>query len=204
MTILALETSTPQASLAVWRDGTVVREWSFQSDRAHNSLLFAPLAETLDLHEPDWIVVGTGPGSYAGVRIALSAAIGISLAKNLPLLGWPSLTAFDLPGGRGIVVGDARRGGCFVAEIADGRLVRPPVVGTPEEAGRQVEGGLVFTFDALPPLPGAVQVTPTAAWLARRAAALSDDERRTLATTTPEPLYLRAPFVTSPKPRIYR
>jgi tRNA threonylcarbamoyladenosine biosynthesis protein TsaB len=204
MTILALETSTPQASLAVWRDGAVIREWSFQSDRAHNSLIFAPLAEALDLHEPDWIVVGTGPGSYAGVRIALSAAIGISLAKNLPLIGWPSLTAFDLPGGRGIVVGDARRGGCFVAEIADGRLVGPPVVGTPEEASQHAEHGQIYTFDASPPLPDAVRVTPTAAWLARRAAALSDDARRTLAAATPEPLYLRAPFVTTPKPRMHR
>ena len=75
MIILALETSTRQASLAVWRDGEVVREWSFCSERSHNSLLFAPLREAWAVAEPDLMVVGTGPGSYAGVRVALAAHV---------------------------------------------------------------------------------------------------------------------------------
>ena len=86
MTILALETSTSQASLAVWRDGEVVREWSFCSERSHNSLLFAPLREAWAVAEPDLMVVGTGPGSYAGVRVALVASLRGVLAKVVPLL----------------------------------------------------------------------------------------------------------------------
>lgn len=201
MTILALETSTPHASVAVWRDGGVVREWEFQSDRSHNSRLFAPLAEALDLAEPDLIAVGTGPGSYAGVRVALSAALALALAKNIPLLGWPSLTAFDLPGGTGVVIGDARRGGYFVAEITAGRLAGPPVIVDADALAARTRGAAVWTFDERPPVSHAVQATPSAAWLARRVAALSEDERAALAVATPEPLYLRAPFITSPRAR---
>jgi tRNA threonylcarbamoyladenosine biosynthesis protein TsaB len=201
MTILTLETSTPHASLAVWRDGAVVREWSFRSDRSHNARLFAPLAEALELAEPDLIAVGTGPGSYAGVRVALSAALALALAKNVPLLGWPSLTAFDLPGGSGVVIGDARRGGFFVADIVAGRLVGPPVILDADTLAARTRGTAVWTFDERPPVSHAVQATPSAAWLARRVAALTEDERAALAATTPEPLYLRAPFITSPRPR---
>ena len=199
MTILALETSTPHASVAVWRDGAVAREWSFQSDRSHNSLIFAPLAEALDLAEPDLIAVGTGPGSYAGVRVALSAALALALAKNVPLLGWPSLTAFDLPGGTGLVIGDARRGGYFVAEITAGRLAAPPVIVDAEGLAARTREAPVWTFDERPPVEHAARATPSAACLARRVAALPEDERAALAATTPEPLYLRAPFITSPR-----
>jgi tRNA threonylcarbamoyl adenosine modification protein YeaZ len=201
MTILTLETSTPHASLAVWRDGNVVRAWSFQSERSHNSRLFAPLAEALDLAEPDFIVVGTGPGSYAGVRVALSAALALALAKNVPLLGWPSLTAFDLPGGTGLVIGDARRGGFFVADIVNGRLAGPPAIVDADALAVRTQGTAVWTFDERPPVPHAVQATPSAVWLARRVAALSHAERTALAAITPEPLYLRAPFITSPRAR---
>jgi tRNA threonylcarbamoyladenosine biosynthesis protein TsaB len=201
MTILALETSTPNASLAVWREGAVVREWSFQSDRAHNSLLFAPLAEALDLAEPDLIAVGTGPGSYAGVRVAISAALGLALAKGVPLVGWPSLTAFDVPGD-GVLIGDARRGGYFLAELSGARLVGAPEIVAADDLVRRTDGRAVWTFDPVPGVAGAVVVTPTASWLARRVAALSESERSALATAAPEPLYLRAPFITAPRSRI--
>lgn len=201
MTILALETSTSCASVAVWRDGAVVREWGFRSERAHNSLLFAPLEEALALAEPDLIAVGTGPGSYAGVRVSISAALGLAMAKNVPLVGWPSLTAFDLPSD-GWAIGDARRGGFFLAH-----LVGAQVAGTPEivDAGELVgrlKGLRVWTFDDTAGVPEAVLVKPSAGWLARRVAALPESVRAALATATPEPLYLRAPFITTPGPRI--
>lgn len=201
MTLLALETSTPHASLAVWRDGEVLREWQFQSDRAHNARLFAPLGEALALADPDLIAVGTGPGSYSGVRVALSAALGLSLAKTVPLVGWPSLTAFDLPGNDGLVVGDARRGGWFFAEIVAGRLVGVPEIVAASELVRRTDGRPTWTFDPTPCFSGVRTVTPSASWLARRVAALEESERAAFATITPEPLYLRAPFITTPRPR---
>lgn len=201
MTILALETSTPRASVAVWRDGAVVREWTFQSERSHNSLLFGPLGQALDTATPDLIAVGTGPGSYAGVRVALAAGLAISLAAEIPLVGWPSLTACDLPGDSGLIVGDARRGGFFLAEVTDGRLAGPPVIVEAGELAARTGGATVRTFDDRLPVAQAMRVIPSAGWLARRVAELTPSERAALAAATPEPVYLRAPFVTTPKPR---
>lgn len=201
MIILALETSTRQASLAVWRDGEVVREWSFCSERSHNSLLFAPLREAWAVAKPDLMVVGTGPGSYAGVRVALAAALGVSLAKNVPLLGWPSLTAHALAAD-GLMVGDARRGGFFLAELVGARLQGEPEIMTLEALARRLGGRSAWTFDEVPCLPEVLTIKPSAGWLARRVAALSEAERSLLAGVTPEPLYLRPPFITTPRPRI--
>lgn len=201
MKVLALETSTPQASLAVWQDGAVVREWSFRSDRAHNARLFEPLAEALAMGTPDVLVVGTGPGSYSGVRVAIASALGIALARGVPLMGWPSVTAWDLPDGA-LVVGDARRGGFFVVEVAGGRLAGPLDIVDATELARLTAGRDVWTVDAIPPVPRATTFTPTASWLARRVAAVPEAERTGLAAVVPEPVYLRAPFITQPKPRL--
>lgn len=201
MTILALETSTSQASLAVWRDGEVVREWSFRSERSHNSLLFAPLRDAWAVAEPDLMVVGTGPGSYAGVRVALAAALGVSMAKNVPLMGWPSLTAHALAGD-GLMVGDARRGGFFLAELVGARWHGELEIMTLDRLVRRLDGRPAWTFDEVPCLPEVLKLKPSAGWLARRVAGLSEAERSSLARVTPEPLYLRPPFITTPRPRI--
>ena len=68
----------------------------------------------LDLEGVERIVVGTGPGSFAGIRSALAFAQGYALAANCEVLGLPSACA--LAGeGRIAVVGDARQGKIWVA-----------------------------------------------------------------------------------------
>ncbi len=68
----------------------------------------------LDLEGVERIVVGTGPGSFAGIRSALAFAQGYALATNCEVLGLPSACA--LAGeGRIAVVGDARQGKTWVA-----------------------------------------------------------------------------------------
>lgn len=199
-TILALETSTRHGSLALWSGGELVHEASFTSDRSHNSQLFAPLKEVWAMGRPDVITVGTGPGSYSGIRVALSAAIGLSVAAQAPLIGWPSLTAFDAPP-RATVIGDARRGSVFIATLAGGRLADEPELIPATELPTRVADQEVWTFDETPPLPHARITRPTAGWLARRVAALSDDEIVALSAAPTEPLYLRAPFITTPRSR---
>lgn len=199
-TILALETSTRHGSLAVWRDGALVREWAFTSDRSHNSQLFTPLREAWARGQPNLLVVGTGPGSYSGIRVALSAAVGLSVAAQAPLLGWPSLTAFDAPS-HALVIGDARRGSAFVATLVDGRLESEPELLPLAELPERLAGQSVWTFDETPLVAQAQLARPTAAWLARRAAALSTEEITHLTATPAEPLYLRAPYITTPRGR---
>ena len=78
--------------------------------------------EELDLEGVDRIVVGTGPGSFAGVRAAIAFAQGYALGRpQCEVFGLPSACA--LAGeGRLAVVGDARRGQFWVA-LFDGFAV---------------------------------------------------------------------------------
>ena len=68
----------------------------------------------LDLDGVERIVVGTGPGSFAGIRSALAFAQGYALGKHCEVLGLPSACA--LAGdGKIAVVGDARQGKAWIA-----------------------------------------------------------------------------------------
>jgi hypothetical protein len=69
----------------------------------------------LDLEGVGRIVVGTGPGSFAGIRAAIAFARGFSLASGCEVLGLPSACALALGDGPSAVVGDARRGKYWVA-----------------------------------------------------------------------------------------
>src|SRR4051812_34509211 len=96
MTILALETSTSRGSVALWRDGALVLEEVFTADRSHSSALFPILQRARALApQIDVIAVGLGPGSYAGVRIAISAAMGLAMADGARLLGLASVAALE-------------------------------------------------------------------------------------------------------------
>jgi len=55
------------------------------------------------------IVVGTGPGSFTSIRIALATARGLALALDVPVAGSSTLSAFA----GGVPVIDARRGEVF-------------------------------------------------------------------------------------------
>ena len=78
-------------------------------------------AEELDLEGVNRIVVGTGPGSFAGIRSALAFAQGYALATKCEVLGLPSACA--LAGeGRVAVIGDARQGKAWVALFDGYRL----------------------------------------------------------------------------------
>lgn len=70
--------------------------------------------EKLDLDGVGRIVVGVGPGSFAGIRSALAFAQGYALGRKCEVLGLPSACA--LAGdGKVVVVGDARRGLAWIA-----------------------------------------------------------------------------------------
>ncbi|MEJ2540606.1 MAG: tRNA (adenosine(37)-N6)-threonylcarbamoyltransferase complex dimerization subunit type 1 TsaB [Gemmatimonadota bacterium] len=107
--LVALETSGPVASVGVSRNGRVLgRDFLLERDR-HAAGLLPALDGILDRvrvsrSEITGVVVGTGPGSFTGIRVAAAAGKGISHALGLPLVGISSLTAAVLteqatPGG---------------------------------------------------------------------------------------------------------
>ena len=206
MHVLAFDTSGPLGSLALWHDCGQGQLETFTAERGHNSALFAPLASLLpQATELELIAVGTGPGSYTGVRVGLSAALGFGLARKVPVIGIPSVCALVHAAAeeRYAVVGDARRGSWWWAEVTHGRLDAPPLVGTAEETAARAAASTrrLYTPDAQSPAFCTAHVTwPRADILAQRAAALTEQECARLAAIPPEPLYLHAPFITQPKP----
>ena len=90
MKILALELSTARGSIA-WldEDDLVMREWT--NDRKNSGPFFVNLQSIREkFGPPEEIIVGLGPGSYAGIRIAISAAIGLQVTSKTRLIGSPT------------------------------------------------------------------------------------------------------------------
>lgn len=209
MDILAIESSAPRGSLALWRDGRLVDVREFQSERAHNSVLFAPLEAVLrQAEELELIVCGTGPGSYSGVRVGIATAIGVSVARGAHLIGLPSLCALSQAQGldRYAVCGDARRGAWWWSVVENGELVQPPVAAPLDEAAACAAAwsGQIFTVDAVsPPFCEATPAIPKAEILAATAAGLSENAIARLSVQPVEPIYLSAPFVTISKQPVF-
>ena len=89
--------------------------------------------ERLDLDGVGRIIVGTGPGSFAGIRSAIAFAQGFALGRKCEVLGLPSpcaVAAQVYAGAKGgefplAVVGDARRGKFWIALFEGLKLVCP-------------------------------------------------------------------------------
>lgn len=188
----------------VTREGEVLFDQSFESERSHNSQMFAPLKAALAEHGDnlDLLVVGTGPGSYTGARIGIAAIQAVSWSRNVPVIGLPSLLA--VTGADYVVCGDARRGAFYAAEISGGKLVSDSIVMSLEAvtARRQALAELAwYSFDSKSPahLEDVKLVTPDAIQLARQATALTAEELADYKNKPLEPFYLSAPFVTQSK-----
>lgn len=100
--------------------------------------------ENLDLDGVERIVVGTGPGSFAGVRSALAFAQGYGIGKKCEVLGLPSACA--LAGDDPIaVVGDARRGKYWVALFDGYKLVCDIFCVSKDELPKRIPRGIKVT-----------------------------------------------------------
>jgi len=197
--ILALELSSARGSVA-WRDDNSewAREWP--NDRKNSGEFFRNLVEAQDqFGPPGRIVVGLGPGSYAGTRIAISAAIGLQLAVKAELIGLPSLCAIECGAPEYAVLGDARRQSFFVARVRDRIMSAAPVLQSEAELRSSLVALSarmpVFAVEKLPQFDGVPVRYPSAEILARLAA----EENRAFVLPRLEPMYLREPHITTPK-----
>ena len=202
--LLALDLSTAHGSIAVVRGDDVLFRSSFQSERSHNAQVFAPLREALAAagNELTGIVIGNGPGSYTGVRIAIAAAQGIALSRNIGCVGWSSLTAPDVDAPASYnIIGDARRQSFYLARVENGRLLPDLDIVSAEEARKRIaDCEIVYTFDAKCPLDLPIlSAKPDAAKLAQIVQSLPDDELAALISQPLIPHYLAEAFITLPK-----
>lgn len=125
MTILALDFSSDERSVALARDGKVLAEAVERGGgRATNAfaLIEKVLAEAkIRREEIETIAVGLGPGSYTGIRAAIALAQGWQLARGVKLLGISSAEAIATQAQRAEIFGhvnvaiDAQRGEFYLA-----------------------------------------------------------------------------------------
>ena len=95
--ILALETATTCGSLALVAEGRCLAEYSLNAASTHSRRLLSGIDWLLAQCELSWpqigaIAVSLGPGSFTGLRIALSTAKGLCMAADKPLIGVETLT----------------------------------------------------------------------------------------------------------------
>jgi tRNA threonylcarbamoyladenosine biosynthesis protein TsaB len=201
MKILALELSTTRGSLA-WLDGEIEFMCEWPNDRKNSAALFENLqAARRKFGAPETIVVGLGPGSYAGTRIAISAAIGIQLSCDARLIGYPSICAMECDAQEYCVIGDARRKSFFFARILKNELIEGPTLFSELEVKARLESlnpaTPVFSSELLSQFHRAVTGFPSALILAR----LAKESRRSSCLPPLEPIYLREPHITMPNER---
>src|SRR5207245_6778141 len=181
MKILALELSSARGGLALLNDGDFdfFRDW--QNDRKNSGQFFEYLAEVQkQFGKPDAIIVGLGPGSYAGTRIAISAAIGLQAASQSRLIGFPSICAIECDTAEYCVIGDARRQTFFLARIHGNNLAESPTLMTEAELRAKLDKVdstmSIFTSENLPQFERPAIRYPSAKVLVR----LASDANRNL------------------------
>ncbi len=217
MTLLAIETSSQQASLALLGDEGVW-ELSFPSRMQLCQVLSLRVGELLASSSvrPKAVAVGLGPGSFTGLRIGVATAKALAHAWSVPLVGVSSLEAVAAPvvalGLPCVPVAYARREHCYAAVYRPGDREKPEPVATatvvsPTElasliADVQPDAVVCGEADLLAdlrqafadlgrPMPRAVEAQPQALWVARLG-------RHLVASARPENVFaLRPTYVLS-------
>jgi tRNA threonylcarbamoyladenosine biosynthesis protein TsaB len=188
---LAFDTATDVATTALLRDARVCGERRSRAVRILQDIDVLLERAGRRSEEIDRLVVGTGPGSYTGLRMGLITARALAFSLGVPVAGVSTLDALAAGRPGAVPVLDARRGEIFTLVGGAPRCLRP------EELG--VVSGTTYVGDGAvryrPPIEAAGGVVPEEAsdyhvpW-ARHHAALARDFGPADAV---EPIYLRLP-----------
>jgi len=191
MLTLAFDTATGVATSALVRDGEVLGERSSRAVR-----VLADAEELLEQagakpRELSRLVVGTGPGSFTGVRMGLAAARGLAFALDLPLAGVSTLAALAAGAPGALPVVDAGRREVFTlvegapAVVAPDELRVAPGTTCVGDGAVRYREALEALGAKIPPRDSELHL-PRARFHAELAHEFVDPE-------TVEPLYLRLP-----------
>ena len=184
MKTLAIECSSSRGSIAVTDGDHPGFSLDFENPRGRGGEFFSALKEAVSCcGDFDQVLVGTGPGSYNGLRASIAAAWGLARARGAVLKGIPSVFGYDAP--EYFVLGDARAGQWFFAHIRHGVLASPIELLPPEQAAARLAYGIPV-FSTSPMLDSACCEAPQARFFIRH-----------LQQSGPaEPIYLKPPHIT--------
>ncbi len=161
--VLGLETGSPQASLAICSHGSLLAV-DRPARRAHGESVVGAIDQMLHrcgltVGKLAAIAIGIGPGSFTGLRIALSYAKGVALATGCAIVGVPSLDAMALcalelpdlaPQATICPILDARKGEVYAAlyrRVQNGlEKICDEFLAQPQALARQLMGGETIVF----------------------------------------------------------
>jgi tRNA threonylcarbamoyl adenosine modification protein YeaZ len=214
MRVLAIDTALAACSAAVLdtEHGGIIASESLPMSRGHAEALIPLLARLMDaarmaFRDLDRVAVTTGPGSFTGLRVGISAARGIALAAEKEAVGVSTLSAYAAPYLAGdetvpvVAVIDARHAHVYLQVFGPGgRTVTVPRLAPLRDAVRAAAAAPARIIGSAAPAVAAellaadaVPVTvdargaPDIAWVAQMGAALPTGQ------SPPTPQYLRAP-----------
>jgi tRNA threonylcarbamoyl adenosine modification protein YeaZ len=93
--LLAFDTSSAACTAALFDGGECIARKDELIGRGHSERLVPMIAELLDGRSAAQILVGVGPGSFTGIRVAIAAAHGLAIGWNAQLRGMSSLALFS-------------------------------------------------------------------------------------------------------------
>ena len=194
--ILAFDTSTAACTAAVFEEaGACVARRDELIGRGHSERLVPMIAEMLDGRTASHIVVGTGPGSFTGIRVGIAAAHGLAIGWNAKLSGLSSLALLAAGAGTTGEVAAAVTGGHgeLLVQQFDSATLEPTsalVNLAPAEAAEATSAPLVVGSDARHLVDARGWGEARDAWPSAADALRLPQHLRTLA---PKPVYARAP-----------
>jgi tRNA threonylcarbamoyl adenosine modification protein YeaZ len=194
--LLSMDTATDVATACLWRDGAVVYESLSRGRSTAAQRLLGDVHHLLESagsapQDIDAIVVGTGPGTFTGLRIGLASARALGFALGAPVHGVCTLEALLRGDGVDVACIDARRGEVFCVgaglEIA---ALKPADLAGRIAPGAVVAGDGAVRYRDLLEAAGAVvppDDSPLHVPWARHHAGMAES------WGAPEPIYVRAP-----------
>ena len=199
MKLLGFDLSTRRGTIVLVNGSKILCARDWPNDRRNSAPFFAALNEIICEHgAPEAIVVGLGPGSYTGTRIAISAGIGLQATTGAALTGLSSLSSMSEEN-EYIVIGDAKRASFFFATISGGLFATEPDLLSQNEMNERISSITtvpIYTSDELPQFTKLQLRFPLARLLCLRAQRFPQN----LARAPLAPIYLREPHITTPRP----
>jgi tRNA threonylcarbamoyl adenosine modification protein YeaZ len=193
--LLAFDTSSAACTAALFDGDVCVAQRDELIGRGHSERLVPMIAELLDGRGADCILVGVGPGSFTGIRVAIAAAHGLAIGWNAELHGMSSLALLAAGAANDGAVAAAVVGGhgeLFVQQF-DAMTAEPTTELrnlVPDEAARFTPASLVIGSGAPRLVDARGSGEAREAWPSAANALKLPQSLRSL---PPKPVYARAP-----------
>jgi tRNA threonylcarbamoyl adenosine modification protein YeaZ len=219
MMLLAIDTSTDSAGLALVQDGRTLAETTWRCGQNHSVELLPHLTRLLEESEVELksvgcILVARGPGSFNGLRVGLSTAKGLAFSLGIPIIGISSLALeacqhaqSDLPIGPIFNAGRGEIATALYQNKDNWQQLTPEHITTVDALDSEIKGKTLFCGEYVPVIADELKkklkdkavIAPDKPRRASRLAELAKGRLEAQDYDSPatlQPLYLRRPAIT--------